>query len=212
MRSTEGNTESKEREMMGLIRIKTAGFLDNPELGPTCPCQLPSRLPCQAAAQIIRPGTCREPPSLTSRGHTAAQGNIPKTHTRQTHNSNDKEPSRKYLLVHTVSHQAASSRVCCGLLDLHLRFADLIRYVMGLLWGFKQGPSVQIQKYTTLPILTCSIVRPIWELLHIKYICRADIITHGGCLFFFAALIFSHWHVASFVSRKFANVLSLKEN
>lgn len=62
VRSMEGNTESKEREMMGLIRIKTAGFLDNPELGPTCPCQLPSRLPCQAAAQIIRSGTCREPP------------------------------------------------------------------------------------------------------------------------------------------------------
>lgn len=62
MRSMEGNTESKEREMMGLIRIKTAGFLDNPELGPTCLCQLPSRLLCQAAAQIIRSGTCREPP------------------------------------------------------------------------------------------------------------------------------------------------------
>lgn len=60
-RSMEGNTASKEREMMGLIRIKTAGFLDNPELGPTCPCQLPSRLPCQAAAQIICSGTCREP-------------------------------------------------------------------------------------------------------------------------------------------------------
>lgn len=98
----------------------------------------------------------------------AAQGNIPKTPTGPKYNDNN--PSKKYLLLHTVPHQAAFSRVCCGLLDLHLRFTDLIRYVMGLLWGFKQGPNVQIQKYTTLPILTCSNIQSIWELLDIKYI------------------------------------------
>lgn len=140
----------------------------------------------------------------------AAQGNIPKTPTGPKYN-NDNNPSKKYLLLHTVSHQAAFSRVCCGLLDLHLRFTDLIRYVMGLLWGFKQGPKVQIQKYTTLPILTCSIIQSIWELLYIKYICTGNIMTHDG-VFLFAGLIFSHWHIASFVFRKLANVLSLKQN
>lgn len=32
-----------------------------------------------------------------------------------------------------AAHQGSSTRLCRGLLDPHLRFADLIRYVMGLL-------------------------------------------------------------------------------
>lgn len=73
-----------------------------------------------------------------------AQGNIPKTGAKY----NNDNSLKKYLLLSTVFHQGSVSRVCRGLLDLHLRFTDLIRYVMGLLRGFKQGPNIQIQKDT----------------------------------------------------------------